>query len=40
MMMVVVMMHHGELLLDGGRASLALGQLFCRRMQGQRLHTL
>ena len=41
MMMVVVMMHHGELLLYGGRPSLTLlGQLLCRRMKGQSLHTL
>jgi len=40
MMMMVVMMHHGELLLDGGRARLPLGELLCRRMQRQRLHPL
>lgn len=40
MMMMVVMMHHGELLLDGGRARLPLGQLLRRRMQGQSLHPL
>ena len=36
-MMVVVMMHHGELLLYGGRPGLPLCQLLRRRMQGQRL---
>jgi len=40
MMMMVVMMHHGKLLLDGGRAGLPLCQLLRRRMQRQRLHPL